>query len=378
MKREEISEALNLLADRHIRDTAAFTPGLIQESPERIVHMRKKRMITFALAATLLLALGAAAYAAWGIHTAKQRELKADLKIEEKNVNSYLEYDVSEESDGSGVVLLSTVNDGESQRVYVDVSPVEVEDVKRFPETVSFAWKIDGMKLADGSDYWMTAGPVLPSDISVSGHEAIHEAVLRDAYDESTKTLTLACFISNNAIAQAQANTNSERIHLTLTFWDHQAQADAHVGKTVDWLGSQKSYGSVWFTPTEREMKYFDFGPTIYHSSEIDKDMELVGLELTPFSAVWKVRYEDAAAYHQPGADWEAYAPWSALEDKICIEAKLIFSDGTSFSTGGALNTPLEDGTVNLNCAWGSAINVQDVQRIEFDGLVLWEADCRG
>jgi len=377
MKRELISEALNLLEERHIRDTAAFAPGLIQEGPERIVRMRKKRMITLALAAALLLALGVAAYAAWGVHTAKQHELKADLKIEEKNVGSYWEYDISEESDNSGAVLLSTVNDGESQRVFVDVSPVEIEDLERFPESVSFAWKIDGMKLDDGSDYWMTAGPVLPSDISVSGHEAIREAVLRDAYDEDTKTLTLACFISNNAIAQAQANTNSESVHLTLTFWDHQAQADAHVGKTVDWLGSQKSYGSVWFTPTEQEMRYFDFGPTVYRDSEIDKDMELVGLELTPFSAVWKVRYEDAAAYHRPKADWSAYAPWSKLEDRICIEAKLIFSDGSTFSTGGALTTPYENGVVNMRCGWGSAINVQDVQRIEFDGLVLWEADSK-
>ena len=369
MKRKVISETLDLLEDRYISDMVAFTPGLMQGSPERIVHMRKKRFITLALAAALLLALGVAAYAAWGIHTAKQRELKADLKIEEKKVSSYLEYDVSEESEGSGVVLLSTVNDGEAQRVFVDVSPVEVEDINRFPEFISFAWKIDGMKLADGTDYWMTA--VLPSDISVSGHDTIQ----RDAYDESTKTLTLECFISNSAIAQAQANTNNESVHLTLTLWDHQAQADAHVGTTVEWLGSQKSFGSVWFTPTEQEMKYFDFGPTIYHDSEIDKGMELIGLELTPFSAVWKVRYEDAATYHAPNADWTAFAPWNRLEDKLCMKAKIIFSDGSIFSTGGALTAPYENGVVNLHCRWGSAINVGDVQRIEFGDLVLWEVD---
>ena len=62
MKRESLSLALNDIADRHIRDTLVFSPGVMQDSAERIVHMKKKRIITFALAAVLLLALGAAAY----------------------------------------------------------------------------------------------------------------------------------------------------------------------------------------------------------------------------------------------------------------------------------------------------------------------------
>jgi hypothetical protein len=28
---------------------------------------------------------------------------------------------------------------------------------------------------------------------------------------------------------------------------------------------------------------------------------------------------------------------------------------------------------VNLHCGWGSAINIDDVQRIELGDLVLWE-----
>ena len=67
MKRETLSHALNSLDDRHITDTASFSPGTVQSSPERIVHMKKKRILTFALAAVLMLALGITAYAVWGI-----------------------------------------------------------------------------------------------------------------------------------------------------------------------------------------------------------------------------------------------------------------------------------------------------------------------
>ena len=66
MKRETISLALNRLDERHISDTMVFSPGTMQDSPERIVFMKKKRIITFALAAVLMLALGISAYAIWG------------------------------------------------------------------------------------------------------------------------------------------------------------------------------------------------------------------------------------------------------------------------------------------------------------------------
>ena len=67
MKRDTISLALNRLDERHISDTVVFFPGVMQNSPERIVFMKKKRIITFALAAVLMLALGISAYAIWGI-----------------------------------------------------------------------------------------------------------------------------------------------------------------------------------------------------------------------------------------------------------------------------------------------------------------------
>ena len=67
MNRELISHALNGLDERHIRDTADFSPGAMRDSPERIAQMKKKRIITLALAAALLLALGVTAYAVSGM-----------------------------------------------------------------------------------------------------------------------------------------------------------------------------------------------------------------------------------------------------------------------------------------------------------------------
>ena len=67
MKRDMISLALNSLEERHISETATFSPGAVHGSPERSVRMKKKWIVTFALAAALMLALGITAYAALGL-----------------------------------------------------------------------------------------------------------------------------------------------------------------------------------------------------------------------------------------------------------------------------------------------------------------------
>ncbi len=76
MKREAISLALNSLDARHISDTAVFSPGAVQSAPERIVLMKKKRMISMVLAAALLLALGITAYAVFGSRCVVSHDLR--------------------------------------------------------------------------------------------------------------------------------------------------------------------------------------------------------------------------------------------------------------------------------------------------------------
>ena len=323
---------------------------------ENTARKTTKRLLTFALAAALLLALSAVAYAVWSIHISRQQDLRTDLKIEENNASNYMEYDVTQQEkagSAASLVLLSAVNDGNEQRIFVDVSPVTKEDIARFPTDVRFAWNIAGTEIGG------FAGPQLPVTLNLSGDEAIRNAVLEYAYDEETQTLTLQCYADIKFIEKAMADLSTDSVPL---------QVHMIVGEN-----DSHTFGPVPFQLTEEQKRSFDFGPAQYRDKELDKTIEIVGLELTPFSAVWKVRYEEAASFHVPGADQEANRPWAILEDKVCIDAKLIFSDGSAFSTGGALTCPFENGVVKLNCGWGSAINIDDVQRIVLGDLVLWE-----
>ncbi len=63
MNREEIFKAIADIDERFIAESAAYAPEAASGSSERTIYMKKKRIITFALAAALIFLLGIAAYA---------------------------------------------------------------------------------------------------------------------------------------------------------------------------------------------------------------------------------------------------------------------------------------------------------------------------
>lgn len=87
---------------------------------------------------------------------ARQQELRAERNLNEHQTESNVEYETPDEST-PGVVLLSTINDGEFQEVYVNVSPVTEEEIAGYPEQpISFRWQIVGSDLKGFADPWIT------------------------------------------------------------------------------------------------------------------------------------------------------------------------------------------------------------------------------
>ena len=67
MNREQAFETLSELDDRFIAEAIRYAPADALKPPERIVQVKKRKILAIALAAALILALGAAAYALSGI-----------------------------------------------------------------------------------------------------------------------------------------------------------------------------------------------------------------------------------------------------------------------------------------------------------------------
>ena len=84
MNREKAFEALSGLDDRYLVESIRYAPENAGAVPERIEHMKAKRIFTFALAAVLLLALSITAYAAYsavGSPQAAERVAREQIEV---------------------------------------------------------------------------------------------------------------------------------------------------------------------------------------------------------------------------------------------------------------------------------------------------------
>lgn len=83
MNREDVFEAFGGIDDDYVAESARYAPGDADSAPGRIVHMNKKRWITFLIAAVLMLTLSVTAYAAHAaVATPKAAEKVALEQIE--------------------------------------------------------------------------------------------------------------------------------------------------------------------------------------------------------------------------------------------------------------------------------------------------------
>ena len=154
MKRRIISLALGELAERHISDTQSFFPGAAPDSPERSVPMKKKRIVTLALAAALILALGVTAYAvagrgSIGTHAMPQTGEYTDLS-ELPRIEKLVGYPLTvPESFSDGYVFSRLIVRGEA--VFSDTGEVEKE----------FYGVHADYSLPGAPDRWLDLGPYL-------------------------------------------------------------------------------------------------------------------------------------------------------------------------------------------------------------------------
>ena len=162
MNREQLSNIISGLDDRRIAEAIRYAPEEAYVSSERMLYMKKKRLITLALAAALILALGITSYAvtggarSTGTHIMKDTGEYTDLadlpKVEEiagykiclpeKFSNGFAfsklylggeaVYDENYLPLKEYYSVMSTYVSGEGRVLYLDVSPVP--DLPDIPE----------------------------------------------------------------------------------------------------------------------------------------------------------------------------------------------------------------------------------------------------
>lgn len=334
----------------------------------RTGHPRSRRLLTLALAAALLLSFGLVAYAISSVHARKQEELRQELNMDGSHAKSYVEYEVPAE-DAPGLVLLSAINDGEFQKLYVNVSPVTEEQLDRYEDGQYFMWQLEGMTGFGSAEI------NLKPDRSVHNREELMAAIREDAYDAETQTLTLRIYISENSVREAQQSTGSDAVTLHVWLWDGMAWEESGSGAEFhsleDWLRALPGFGSVRFLPTEREAVFFDLGGYRWWDEESGRELELLSLELGPSSAVWRFRFAEAErVYADP--DQRELMAWLGAGDRALTRLRLLFADGTELALPGPMRSPLENGAVCAYLGWEKAVDIHAVTRITLGDTVLW------
>ena len=113
MNREKAFELLGDLYGRYVEESVCYAPETASGSPERIVHMKTRRIITLAIAATLILALGITAYAGYqGVATPEAAQRVALEQIEVWKEMGILSQNVVFEGDADAIHEFEEENGG--------------------------------------------------------------------------------------------------------------------------------------------------------------------------------------------------------------------------------------------------------------------------
>lgn len=332
MTREQLWDIIGNIDDRFIAEAAQYDPKQRSRSPERIGVMSKKRLITFALAAALILALGVTAYAiGMGIHRQRQTEMRESFGMEGSSAPAYEEYDVPEENT-SGVTLLSAINNGGSQRIIVNVAPVTRDDLALTQHPVMFS--------INGGQTWEQA--------MTAGDE-------NSAYDAESQTLTVSVMFGTDGKQPGE--------EITVLF---------NVNGSLD-------LGSLVVKITDPDTRLVQLSePIVLTNPVTEKPVTLIGMELRGNQAIWMLETEDAAYFYgDHSSDSEADAKlrqdnivtWINWLDEQFRATKLYFADGSSCSFNGHEFSDVDGNLVRPHVDYDRlAIDVSQVVSIEMNG----------
>ena len=343
-----------------------------QTAPRGRVLRRTGRTLLFAAVIASLLTVTAVA-AGLSIHQKRQSQLRRELGIDQNHVSDYVEAPLpagSEEPE-PGATLLSTVNDGEFQRVFVNVSPVEPEVIEHFGSTWENAdgssWYYEFSFTGDGEHFGI-AMPIVLTDGSGSAAAGTLAQLLASAYDEETGTLTLECDCFNTMFDFTRP------YDLTLSLYKMTRQDTDTLPEEI------RSFGTVTVTPTQAEGRSIRFDqPVPFENPATGGRGQVIGMELRSMSVELLLEHDDMETLYAPcqlegeaqKAFFEEQTAWlnalNALEQSLV----LTYADGRTQSGLAGMRSWYEDGLVHSYLGLGTgSIDIDAVTSVSIGGVV--------
>lgn len=359
--------------DESYLDAAAYMVG--RNAANKRAPGAGKRLKTILLAAALAALLSATAYAVGSAHLRAQARLYDELNIAEARAEGYVEYALPQEDTGGGVVMLSAINDGEFHHVYIDIAPVERDTLLRNMggeeggALLGFFWSFDG-------ESWGMAEPYIAPSRQLVGVPTAQE-LLMDAYDEAAKTLTLELIITAQALEDAGYMPGDE-VELTLSYIDVGAQALDAGRPLMEWFAACDDvldgvndgvFGRVKYTLLDSSARKIILNDAVIVDDATGTPVTIASLELTPMSAVWRLRFEGMELLS--AGDNDAAVELLQMEDRILSRLCLRLDDGSEFDPGLPIAGGYTDGAAECKCTWKRALKLDAVAAITADGEAI-------
>lgn len=291
----------------------------------RILRLTGRGLLIAAVLACLMTVTAVAA--GLSIHQRRQEELRDELNIEENKLGNYMEFSVPQETEPPeepSVTVLSAINDGSRQIVFLDLCPVSIQELNHLraqaeSRSGSPVSRTNSLELylvdEDGSERsWGGVYPFYREDGS-------------PMYDYETHTLTCAVTISTDRFREPGSPV---RIRLEMLDKTHRPVRD---------------FGSAEINWTESvERRIFFAEPVVFQTPDTGEEGRIVGIELSNASFAWLIEIPAEAlqaifpAYGQLQTedDWagrtRALNSWyDPLLSDFLYESGVTLSDGRWF-----------------------------------------------
>ncbi|MBQ9687153.1 MAG: hypothetical protein IJV41_11540 [Oscillospiraceae bacterium] len=360
-------------------EAGLFDPAEIKEMTMRKIQgshaitntravRRTGRTLLFAAIIASFLTLTAFA-AGLSIHQKRQREVREQLNIDQNQVSDYVEPAVPGEDDSAeGVTLLSTINDGEFQNVFVNVSPVEPEEINSFGRRIEnadgtasyyeFSFTRDNVNFGIATPAVLTGGAVSLDDLVAA------------AYDADSKTLTLQCACIDTLFPF------DEDFALTLQL--HRMTMDPDYSTEAELI---RTFGTVTVHPTGATTRTILFDdPIPFENAVTGGKGQVIGVTLGSMDVDLLVTHDNMETiYERTALEGEALQDfmdeqlgWIRATDALFQGMALTFSDGSTRTGFGTLRSFYENGRVVNRCGLGSStINISDVVGVTVGGVTI-------
>ena len=353
------------------------------ETQARRVRPRR-RLRALLLTAAVLALMSATAYAVSSIHQQRQSELREELKIEENQVSGYVEAELPAEATEAvsrepRAVLLSVLPDFDDfLRVYVDVSPVEPEEVTDgylMDQDEGSDWDLYGISYLSSVDEegWQEAF-IHTRDNSYTEDELVsvndpetgvsyrypHSEARKDkyreqGYDPETKTLTLECSLNRDDVPAGE----TARLHIISV--EYRAKIDAEGIEINNDAQPLRDFGYVEVPLPQKRLRTVRF--TEPRSFTVDGEFgpvegKLVGAELSATGLTWL--YEIEGVYGSEDL--------LAVTDEMERDAVLELRDGSRKPV--SLSVRSELGPIFRNiCGFAGTLDIDAVIGITAGGV---------